>query len=470
MTFSLHCRLHRSSVLALAILALVAGSMAVSARGAGAADVPPVINSATLSSVLLAPTGGPVTMTATVTVPKGTKLSVALNPPSQTPPEVYTDKYGRVKVQFHWDRDANASQAAVKYTATLNASIVYPDGTDLRRSKVLHGEVEAYRWAPGVVVAKYPLPPEGISCASAKTCMVVSTGGRLAVLNARNVANFDVDASHSMSAISCAATATMDCFAVDGTGNLVRFEGHGDTWTVRSIAGAGTTPPNLTSISCVVTPGTTTRATCMATDDAGNAYLVTLAKGIIAIKPSTPGITAGRSFVSCARGATVTCTDINASWDSAFWNGTSWSAPVIRFADGGSSEGNVTGLSCGSKKNCIASNKKGGIALFDGSNGVVPPAQGQVGSSPAKPLTSIACPLSDFCLVGDANGGLYKVVLKRGVSKSSSFFNWSTASVKFPGGVLVSCGGSMTAKAALGCTALSGGTRKEGAGNVTLMK
>ena len=104
----LHRRTNRSGTLALAVCAVIGGSLIVLPRAAGAADVAPVINSATLSPALLAPSGGPVTMTATVTVPKGTVLSVVLSPPSSTPPEVYNSKYGRIKVQFHWDRDSNA--------------------------------------------------------------------------------------------------------------------------------------------------------------------------------------------------------------------------------------------------------------------------------------------------------------------------------------------------------------------------
>ncbi len=467
----LHRRTNRSGTLALAVCAVIGGSLIVLPRAAGAADVAPVINSATLSPALLAPSGGPVTMTATVTVPKGTVLSVVLSPPSSTPPEVYNSKYGRIKVQFHWDRDSNARQVAATYTATLNALTSYSDGSQLSRSLVLHAEVGAYHYAPSTVITKYPLPPDAISCVSLSRCVVVSTAGKVAIINARKSTNFDVGASHSISSVSCAATVATDCFAVDSTGNLFRFNGLGGTWTVRSIVGSGVAPPRLTSISCVVTPTTTTGVTCMATDDAGNAYVVTLAKGIIVSKPSAGGISAGRSFVSCYRGVTVSCTVINATWDSSFWNGTSWSAPVMQFADGGASGGTVTGLSCSSdKKNCIAINKKGGISLFDGSNNVAPPSVGPLGNSPGVSLTSISCPVSDFCSVGDANGGLYNLVIKRGVTKSKSFFAWSATSAKFSGAVLVSCAGSLAAKAGLGCTAIGGAATKVGSGNVTLIK
>lgn len=467
---SLRSRGYRSWTSILATVAVTVGSSAVAVRVAGAANVAPVINSATLSTVTLAPNGGPVTMSATVTVAKGTTLSVVLNPPSATPPEVYTSKYGRVKVRFHWDRDSNARQAPVHYTATLNASTKYSDGTSLLRTMVLHGEVEAYHWTTGIGVAKYPLPPDAISCVTAKLCVVVSSAGRLALLNGTTVTNINVGASHSLNAVSCANTTTIDCFALDAAGNLIRFNAHANTWTIRSFVGAGTAPPNMTSISCVVTPGTSSDATCMATGNAGEAFLVTLAKGIIIIKSLTPVIPSGRSYVSCASGLTVNCTEINVGGDSSLWNGISWSAATNRFADGGASEGGVSGLSCDSKKNCIAVNKKGGIGLFNSSNSVVPLGWGPVGTVPAAALTTISCPLSDFCIVADANGELYKVVVHRGASTSTPYINWSSAAAKFPSSALVSCAGQMTAKSPLGCTAISRGIYKEAAGNVTLIK
>jgi type VI secretion system secreted protein VgrG len=51
----------------------------------------------------------PIRKTLRPTIP-GTQTAVVVGPPGE---EIFTDKYGRVKVQFHWDRqgqnDANSS-------------------------------------------------------------------------------------------------------------------------------------------------------------------------------------------------------------------------------------------------------------------------------------------------------------------------------------------------------------------------
>ena len=45
-------------------------------------------------------------MTAKPTVP-GTQSAVVVGPAGQ---EIFTDKYGRVKVQFHWDREGKNNE------------------------------------------------------------------------------------------------------------------------------------------------------------------------------------------------------------------------------------------------------------------------------------------------------------------------------------------------------------------------
>lgn len=155
----------RRILLAVVGSALAAGLVIAPAAMASAADVASVINSATVSPANLPPSGWSVTLTTTVTVQKGTTLSVVLTPPSHTPPEIYTDKYGRVKVQFHWERRSNAAQVPSTYTAMLRAVTKYSDKSQQQRTKVLMGDVEAYRWSPTSKKVTLPMPPRSAAAA-----------------------------------------------------------------------------------------------------------------------------------------------------------------------------------------------------------------------------------------------------------------------------------------------------------------
>ena len=433
-------------------MTLVVGFAVVPSVTASATDIAPVINSAVLAPAHLPPSGGAVTLTATVTVQKGTTLSVTLSSTGPSGPEIYTDKYGRVKVQFHWDREGNAAQTPVTYTATLHASTKYSDGTTQVRTTVLHGGVGAYHWTPTASTVTFPMKPTAISCGNSQACAVAGTGGYVGVVTHGRPHFERIDGTNTLTAVSCVGTVPMTCLAVDNKGNAVAL-GLTDWLTPKALFANSANPhPTMTSVSCVQTHSSTLVAWCMASDDQGNVYFVQMANNhtpLIAHTATDSAVTGG-VFDSCP--TPTLCVEVDSSGKGISFSGQG-SGNTLSFAvfsDGGKAEGAVTGLSCDPTGVCVVSESRGTSTTFR--PGTTTTNVNAVVSPNSIPLSAVSCPTSTYCMAGNSSGQLFQGVTER-TAAGHAWNNVPRYTVK--GSSLVSCVGMLTTSSPLVCTAIA---------------
>lgn len=438
----------RSRVMTLAVtLSLVGALLLVPLAEAGATS-PPVINSLTASSALVAPEGHAITLSATVSNGGTCTLSVK---PAVTGFPVTEDCIpipGKPKkLTFPGSLPSNASGKLVTYHWTLAAQ---PQGSTAKVTKSVTVVEEAY-----AVTLKYKATaltgqPSRMSCATTTFCVAISSGiGGGAFVQKSGVFTPIVGVPKSgWTDVSC-ATATM-CVLIDGGGNYYLYNGH-------SLSGknplyeVGTTKlANLTSVSC------SSATFCMVVASDGSTFSSAPAK-LLSSASLPPRPAAVQTLVSCT--SPTYCVAVDADGDSYAFNGSSWTGPTT--VSGPSDP--LVSVSCRESPTkrppCITESHAGFVWTImppDASTGAVPlresPSKASIGKS-------VSCANANFCLVSDGTS-VYQVV--RGLLGGRVLLSGGSDSSG------ASCVAVPSTTTSMTCS--STGKTKELTGHVTLVK
>jgi hypothetical protein len=227
-----------------------------------------------------------------------------------------------------------------------------------------------------------------VSCASANLCVAVDIAGNETTFDGTSWSGLnDIDtAEAALRSVSCTATPTTFCAAVDDGGNVMTSD-DGTSWSSLSdIDGSN----ELQAVSCA------TADFCAAVDNDGNAFTWD-GSGWTSDEDIDPNIEL--SSVSCTTTPTNFCTAVDDFGYALTYNGASWSAPYLFDSSGNGGES----VSCATASSCMDVDNDGNAVAWDGAGN-----SGSDWSStsidPGNTLDSDSCPSASFCVAVDDDG------------------------------------------------------------------
>ena len=424
----------------------------------------PTIVSGLLGTDSLAPSGGPVTLSAHVT--DADTCSLTFEPPIPSPPTPWDCSGASSLTHTTFVVPPNATPTTISEKITFTATASYSDGssTAIQLATFLTRKGYDYYQAQRTLVT--PSTPTSLSCPTATFCAQSGSKGYVGTITPVRVTWLHQDQHNTVNAVSCVSGPPIFCLAVDAVGRVMYF--NGNMWSLPKPIQVGTSP-NLTGVSCTqLASGASKGCIVVSSDSLGQpilswAYSATLHRAVALTNLDSPATSGPVVFISCwaTTLSAKNCALLNSSGRASYWSGgSSWSAPTPLFSDNGTSEGAVTSLSCSSDGVCLAGDSLGGIEAFSEGHpfSIREPISTMLGSM------SISCVLDLFCFGGDAHGNFFQrtsgpTAVPGALPSSSSAVITARVKVRFYWDR--SCQGQFTTAHPTTCTAVTAAGGKE---------
>jgi hypothetical protein len=230
-------------------------------------------------------------------------------------------------------------------------------------------------WSAPIEVDGSPLT--AVSCATASLCVAVDNNDDETTFNGTSWSGLSfIDGNEfALNSVSCTASPTILCVAVDGAGSVMTSD-DGASWSSTSPIDSGN---SLNSVSC------STASFCIAVDGEGQAFTFdgTSWSGPQSVDPGQELVS-----VSCTTTPSIFCAAVDNEGNGFSYSG-SWSATFVDMHT-------PTSVSCVTATYCQVADQAGQVEAFDEST--------LVNVDPGNSLTAISCPSTTFCAAVDDNG------------------------------------------------------------------
>lgn len=324
----------------------------------------PVVGGLALSTHVLPPSGGAVTVSASIN--GGSSCTLSSTPAMAGLPVTFAcASSGTFHVHRKLMTPPNAGSSPIHYSIKLVSIDSGGTGSSSKSSAL---EVEAYKFVSTTLTVPSSATATGVSCLNTSTCDIVGTKGYSAVLAGRTV-KWSKGNGADLLAVSCAPGVKPFCAAITPTGVTSKKASGLKKTTELTEWKVGN---HNTSISCVgetTTGANRTTDVCVAVDDGGIVYLLRFGTKMLVTHWLTS--LTGPAFAACASASA--CTVVDAAGSGIAYNGTTVTAPSIFDASGG-----VSGMSCAVDGTCELADSHGSMYSFI-----------------AKPKTSVRIPITD---------------------------------------------------------------------------
>jgi hypothetical protein len=335
----------------------------------------PSISSFTSTPKMLTPTGGSVTLIASVK--NATSCTFSVTPSVKGLPTTVGCSSNRVAKKINLPENATAS--TLTYSFSLKAS----GAGGLTTAAPQHLAVLPFWSAPQSIDRSGQFA--SVSCPSSSFCEAVDSSGNVLSWNGKSwslpqtIDNNGGLLGIGLASVSCAPRSTTFCVAVDGGGKVLIW--NGKSWSAPTSLENGS---RLDSVSCP-----TTRF-CAVVDASGRVAMLT-GTSWAASQSIDPGV--ALASVSCP--SSSFCVAVDAKFSALTWNGKSWSAPHSI------DRGGLASVSCPSSSYCMALDRHGNFETWNGKSWSAPSPRS---IDPEGSAQSVSCPNSSFCEVIDTWG------------------------------------------------------------------
>ena len=351
----------------------------------------PSISSFTSTPKMLTPTGGSVTLIASVK--NATSCTFSVTPSVKGLPTTVGCSSNRAAKKINLPENATAS--TVTYAFSLEVS--GPGGSTKAKSQ--HAAVRPF-WSAPESIDPTGAGLDSISCASSSFCETIDGSGIVLTWNGRSWSTpqtLDTDSFLGLTSISCVPRITSFCVAVDDNGNVLAWNGR--AWSAPHSLESNTVPNyGLSSVSC------SSVSFCVTVDGSGNAFMWNgrswSAAYSIDHRSSLTSVSCQNSSFCVAVGGFYALT----------WNGRAWSAPHSI------DRGGLISVSCPTNSFCVALDDHGSGETWRGKSWTAPQVIDDNFYASDGP-SSVSCPTTSFCTVVDLSDN---VVTWNGKSWSAS--------------------------------------------------